>query len=350
MEMNKKHGEKLDLTKYISTKKDFAEGYFPKFLLEINGETYIFKMNKTEQEKDGDFTYYQDIVEVFCSKFFKAVGIKNFVEYQLAKCGDDEGCVCKSFNEQGVQSLNLRSLLALNFYNEKDKKVYPISQQFDVDTFYKEWDNQNNLDNAKESVWGVQYSHSVDSLIAGLNKFSQTYNLNLDKNEIKKQLKEMVILDFFMYNGDRNPGNITFLVDKNNMLKMAPLYDHGFNFGLDFIKRKVDPKELGFGFHVGLSDVGRYHGFWESKWLKMGGLVALDIYELSQKDDHIKTLVQNIRNCDFEKIFNEMETENGILIDKDIKSTIQNFFDSRVQKYDNTIRKLNKKINQNIEK
>ena len=54
--------------------------------------------------------------------------------------------------------------------------------------------------------------------------------------------------------------------------------------------------------------------------------------------------------CKIEKIFNEMETENGILIDKDIKSTIQNFFDSRVQKYDNTIRKLNKKINQNIEK
>ena len=348
--MKYQKGGKLDLTKYISTKKDFQEGYFPKFLLEVDGETYIFKMNKTEQEKDGEFTYYQDIVEVFCSKFFEAVGIKNFVEYQFAKCGENEGCVCKSFIEDNVQSLNLRSLLALNFYNKKDKKVYPITEQFDVDTFYKEWDNQNNLDNAKESVWGAQYSHSVDSLIVELKKFIKTYNLKFDKNEITKQLKEMVVLDFFMYNGDRNPGNITFLVGKDNALKMAPLYDHGFNFGLDFIKRNVDPKELGFGFHVGLSDVGRYHGFWESNWLKMGGLVALDIYELCKKDDHIKTLVQKIKSCNFEKIFSEMEVENGIMIDKDIKDTIQKFFDSRVQKYDRTIRKLNKKINKDIEK
>ena len=139
-------------------------------------------------------------------------------------------------------------------------------------------------------------------------------------------------------------------MDKDNNITLAPLYDHGFNFGLDFFKRNVNPEDIGFCFYLGLSDIGRYHGFWESKWLKMGGLVALDIYELSKKDDHIKTLVQKIKSCDFEKIFNEMETENGILIDKDIKSTIQNFFDSRVQKYDNTIRKLNKKINQNIEK
>ena len=349
--MKKQTGQKLDLTKYISTNKDFDEGYFPKFLLEIDGKTYIFKMNQTEYGDFGaEFTYYQDIVEVFCSKFFKVVGINNFVEYQLAKCGDDEGCICKSFNEQGVQSLNLRSLLALNFYNEKDKKIYPITQQFDVDTFYKEWDNQNNLDNAKEAVWGAQYSHSVDSLIAELKKFGETYSLKFDKNEITKQLKEMVVLDFFMYNGDRNPGNITFLVDTKNKLEMAPLYDHGFNFGLDFIKKNVDPKELGFGFHVGLSDIGRYHSFKESKWLNMGGLVALDIYELCKKDDHIKTLVQKIKSCDFEKIFNEIETENSIKIDRDIKNTMQKFFDSRVQKYDTTIRKLNKKIDKNIEK
>ena len=348
--MKNQKGGKLDLTKYISTKKDFQEGCFPKFLLEIDGETYIFKMNKTEQEKEGEFTYYQDIVEVFCSKFFGEVGIKNFVEYRLARCGYDEGCVCKSFIEDNVQSLNLRSLLALNFYNEKDKKVYPITEQFDVDAFYKEWDNQNTLDNAKESVWGAQYSHSVDSLIAEVKKFGKTYNLNFDESEIKKELNQMVVLDFFMYNGDRNPGNITFLVGRDNALKMAPLYDHGFNFGLDFIKKNVDPKELGFGFHVGLSDVGRYHGFWESNWLKMGGLVALDIYELCKKDDHIKTLVKKIKSCNFEKIFNEMELENGITIDKDTKDTIQKFFDSRVQKYDRTIMKLNKKINKDIEK
>ena len=160
----------------------------------------------------------------------------------------------------------------------------------------------------------------------------------------------MVVLDFFMYNGDRNPGNITFLVDKNGILKLAPLYDHGFNFGLESFGCSVDPKELGFGFHVGLSDVGRYHGFWESKWLKIGGLVALDIYEHCQKDESIKLLVKNIRNCNFEKIFNEIETENGIKIDQDIKTTMQKFFDSRIQKYDTTIRKLNKIVNKNIEK
>ena len=63
--MENQKGGKLDLSQYISTKKDFDEGYFPKFLLGIDGETYIFKINKTEQEKDGFFTYYQDIVEVF---------------------------------------------------------------------------------------------------------------------------------------------------------------------------------------------------------------------------------------------------------------------------------------------
>ena len=45
-----------------------------------------------------------------------------------------------------------------------------------------------------------------------------------------------------------------------------------------------------------------------------------------------------------------MEAENGITIDNDIKDTIQKFFDSRVQKYDSTIMKLNKKINKDIEK
>ena len=69
-----------------------------------------------------------------------------------------------------------------------------------------------------------------------LKAFSQQYNNNtdialgalLDNPDIAAKLEKIFLLDFLVNNEDRNVGNITVVLDKNNnIIDLAPIYDTG---------------------------------------------------------------------------------------------------------------------------
>lgn len=96
--------------------------------------------------------------------------------------------------------------------------------------------------------------------------------------------------------------------------------------------------------HLGISDIGRKNTFENNKLLSGGGLVAVDIYELTKKDKRINRLVENCKSINIDNMLEEFESQYKVVVPEKMKTLISNFYTKRLEHYNKTVYRLNSKI------
>lgn len=81
----------------------------------------------------------------------------------------------------------------------------------------------------------VDYFYSMEYKILDLDKIIGNYKLrsttdNIDEDLFNKFLVNMLIVDYIIINIDRHPGNIGFILNKDNIYEPSPFYDSGASF------------------------------------------------------------------------------------------------------------------------
>ena len=331
---------KIDFSKYDY--ETINKGAYPKFIFNINGEKYFFKMNDFDEEEK--IYYHQDIIEVFSSHFFKAVGYGNYVEYFFAHYGPRIACASKSFlKEKDMREITLERILELEYANKTDNLVYDFDANLYSKRTYDDFYNAQ-AESTYKNYDGNQYFHSEDYVIESLITFCKNYKLKYNESQLRKHYREMTILDFFMCNDDRNWSNICFVIGHDKTLRPAPLFDNGYSFGMNFFETKYNANNAPYIFHNGFSDIGMHNALDNFPFLKNGGVVAVDIYELCQKDKTLSSRVERILNVDIKKLIKIFEQEHEIKLNKNIKSKITEFFESKISLYKKTQSRLNRKL------
>lgn len=153
----------------------------------------------------------------------------------------------------------------------------------------------------------------MKAIITGLYAKSDKYNI--DYEQIFYSLYAYTVFDLLTYQTDRHLKNLSFIIDKNNNLRLAPLYDNEYTFFIasyifgdfDISFKTVD--EYVENYYVGtgiipiepLQDVERIQCF---------DRVAQQVVELAQKNDNCEKILKNIlKNADLKPVYKELIKE-----------------------------------------
>lgn len=220
----------FDITKYKKNAVEIKFGTSEKFLFFMKGFPYFFKANYAGLR--------QDLIEVFSSYFLKKTNCQNFIEYNFAKMGNTEGCICQSFKDKDVQfEINFLDILLINFLKEKQRILQPIGLKIDDDALFNQLCEE--LDKEDDGIYGM----SIEYVVSHLKTYCKNYNIKVDFNKLENRLNEMVVYDYFMGNGDRNWQNISFLIKNSNnnlFCELTPIFDNGEAFGFSSTKRTYE--------------------------------------------------------------------------------------------------------------
>lgn len=178
----------------------------------------------------------------------------------------------------------------------------------------------------------------MKAIITGLYAKSNKYNI--DYEQIFYSLYSYTVFDLLTYQTDRHLKNISFIVDKNNNLRLAPLYDNEYTFFIssyifgDFDISFKSVEEYVENYYIGtgiipiepLQDVERIQCF---------DSVAKQIVNLAQKNDECEKILKNIlKNADLNRVYKELNKE-GYFVDKNYElftESVLNFSRNRVLK------------------
>lgn len=330
----------LDITKYKRDAVAIKSGASKKFLFFMNNVPYIFKENYAGLR--------QDLIEVFSSFFLKKTKCQNFVEYDFAEMKGLKGCICQSFKDENVQyEINFLDILLINFLKSKHGISQPLGEKIDDDLFTEFYSEKGRA----ETDYGL-YDMSIEYVCSHLKNYCENYKIKIDFNELEKRLNEMVVYDYFMGNGDRNWQNIDFLIKNSSgslCCELAPIFDNGEAFGFTSEKRTYESTEepqnsIDFSMFLGISDIGRKITFENNKLFNEGGLVAVDIHELSKKDKRINELVEKCKDINMDDMLKEFESHYKVAMPEKIKEQIAGFYAKRLDHYNKTVYRLNSKI------
>lgn len=335
-----------------------------KYIFDIDGQKYFFKGNFTQSAAVEDFEeaveveIRQDIIESFASSMLRSVGVHDAVNYRLAEFNGERGCVSKDFKTpETLREFPLYDIMILNFYNDLQNYPYPITTRFSKE-------EERVFLHRTQKAEKMFYLFNVEDILEQLDKFTQTYNLSYDRDEIKKFLNKMCVVDYFLCNDDRNWQNITFLMQNNGtttpQLVNAPIYDNGYALGTWYIdnimsdERKsgdviallgfndVDPRDLN-GWHPQLI----HDNIRANKTLQNNGVLAIDIADLARKDKDIKDLVDKFVKFDIDKKLDEFEFFNDIEVPEKYRDMMSKIYKLRVEHYSKRDRKLHKLLDKN---
>lgn len=209
----------LDISKYLSSRKNASLGIESKFWINIAGQDFLFKYFTERQSQNRQPTLQmRNFNEVLISEICKKVGI-NCVEASFAKAVLAEGY-------EGDFALNAKGCL-IKSYLTKDI-IESISLE-DIGAFYCE-----------KNDFGYSEFHSPSSICEVLRFFCEENEYVLDMG-ISDQLKAMALIDYLTGQTDRHNQNIELLSYVKNgekHLKLAPLFDNGRSFGSKDLESK----------------------------------------------------------------------------------------------------------------
>lgn len=131
----------------------------------------------------------------------------------------------------------------------------------------------------------VDYFYSMEYRSLDLDKITGNYKLrstkdNIDIDLFNKFLIKMLIVDYIIINIDRHPGNIGFILNKNNIYEPSPFYDSGASFLTRY-------------FNHDYNNIVKNHSIISYKIIKDG--------KRCKFSDILESLSENIGNSDYYK-------------------------------------------------
>lgn len=241
----------------------------------------IFKYTKPRQFNDT--TIIQDFNEILCYNLARQMGI-NCAEYSSATLENE-----------------LNGIASKNFL-KKDEKIVPL-------------------------VSITPSLKNLESIMVNLKQKDFLYN-SINYDQIYYSLYSYMVFDLLTYQEDRHLNNISLIKDKNNNLKIAPLYDNEYSFfastflfsgadNFDNVKDYVDNYFITGGL-VTPFDMDKCYG------LNGFDIVSHQILYMAKNDKKCDYILKNLlKNADLRPVYDELEKQ-GYNIDQDYKEyTIQ---------------------------
>ena len=313
-----------------------TKGISPKMFFKMNNKVYLFKENYKDIRRD--------ILESLYSYILQQVGAKNFVKYELAQYKDTNGCICESFVDDSVKhQIRFVDILMFNYIFEKDKKRCSLDTKFDDNTFEKFY----KYDTVTNPSFG-EYDFSLDTIIESVKRFCKTYRIKCDYNELISRIKDIIVFDFFLCNGDRHWSNLEFLIkeDEDNQLniELTKIFDNGEAFGFSSALKNRKLARSYVDVRVGVSEIGRTNKFKGNHYFERGKIVAIDINELAKSDIKIRDYVEKLSSFDIHNTLKDFEKYENCVIPNEMKEEIIKNLEIRREQYTKSVEKLQRRI------
>ncbi len=336
----------------------------------------FFKSNYTYPQ--GDAEIRQDIVETFVSSLLQKMNVPNVLEYQLAHYQDMNGCTSPNFIPKDSKEITYHQITYINYLNSKRKSKVP----YDYDEPVKSITGKR-----KKTVEKIVHKNSqkfkmfnrtlpkymdgfatIDDIESTIKQYCDTYNIAVDLDNVKQNLLNIIVIDYFLCNTDRNWQNFNFIVsheDAKLKLSPTPIFDNGYAFGMGYFHNPIFAQQTDAYKKVvswlSISDITKNDSIpralavdiWENSQqnniLKNNGSLTLDIYSLAKSNPTVAKLVDNFTHLDIKKELSEFSKKENIDISPEVSAYITLFFDTRKNNYTDTVRRLEKITTKNKE-
>ena len=301
--------ERIDVGQKTIDKVQVHKGLTNKFVFKQDNKVYFFKENEKTSMDLGN-----DIAEVLSVYFFKKVGYKNFVNYELAQDGNSAiGVICESFiSDDVICEKNFAELMTLYLYQQKYGKKYDITSKFTEKQLEK-------VEHGLDAIIRGENYNSIEFAIDIVKRVCKSCGVAFDEHKVEKDLLKMSILDFFMSDCDRHSYNLEFLFKKNGdkiYCELTPSFDHGCAFGirnywLDISKGMLPNIASYYYPAIGISKHSQIYRVENDEIVEDGGLFVRELMQKIEKDRELSDLFKRCREVDIQeciKDFNEKES------------------------------------------
>ena len=235
---------------------------------------------------DNDTYYFKEapnrelVMELISKSIAFILGIP-YLDESIAILNDKYGLLSKSYLKDGDKSYNLQSLMQNYFYENNDEEEL-------VD--YKKLASLNNL----EDIWFALEDRYED-------------------NDIVKKLMEGItnifMFDLLLKESDRTLKNIE-IIENGTEIKLAPLYDTSSIFSDTNTKLGIDEEDYL------KNDIDKLNKFLE--------------YSDNSSKEKFYSYLETLDSIGIEKIIEETEKENNLIISNDLKGELIAKFNERI--------------------
>ena len=308
----------LDISKYLSSRKNASLGIESKFWINIAGQDFLFKYFTERQSQSRQPTLQmRNFNEVLISEICKKVGI-NCVEALFAKAVLAEGF-------EGDFSLNARGCLIKSYLTKDIIESIPFE---DIGAFYCE---KNDL--------GYSEFHCPSSICEALRFFCEENKYVLDP-DVSDQLKAMALIDYITGQTDRHNQNIELLSYVKNgekHLRLAPLFDNGRSFGSRDLGDKnsiIPSSSFNIFYMIGGFDLP------DSEHVMS---VANGIAYVLRNDRKLQELYKKIKEININDEINDLISKFGEEISIKARAFINHVWNTSIENIDNALIKFEDK-------
>ena len=235
---------------------------------------------------DNDIYYFKEapnrelVMELISKSIAFILGIP-YLDESIAILNDKYGLLSKSYLKDGDKSYNLQSLMQNYFYENNDEEEL-------LD--YKKLASLNNL----EDIWFALEDRYED-------------------NDIVKKLMEGItnifMFDLLLKESDRTLKNIE-IIENGTEIKLAPLYDTSSIFSDTNTKLGIDEEDYL------KNDIDKLNKFLE--------------YSDNSSKEKFYSYLETLDSIGIEKIIEETEKENNLIISNDLKGELIAKFNERI--------------------
>ena len=239
----------------------------------IDNNTYYFKEAPNREL----------VMELISKSIAFILGIP-YLDESIAILNDKYGLLSKSYLKDGDKSYNLQSLMQNYFYENNDEEEL---------LYYKKLASLNNL----EDIWFALENRYED-------------------NDIVKKLIEGItnifMFDLLLRESDRTLKNIE-IIENDTDIKLAPLYDTSSIFSDTNTKLGIDEEDYL------KNDIDKLNKFLE--------------YSDNSSKDRFYSYLETLDSIGIEKIIEETEKENNLIISNDLKDELIAKFNERISMF-----------------
>ena len=238
---------------------------------------------------DNDIYYFKEapnrelVMELISKSIAFILGIP-YLDESIAILNDKYGLLSKSYLKVGDKSYNLQSLMQNYFYENNDEEEL-------LD--YKKLASLNNL----EDIWFALEDRYED-------------------NDIVKKLMEGItnifMFDLLLRESDRTLKNIE-IIENGTDIKLAPLYDTSSIFSDTNTKLGIDEEDYL------KNDIDKLNKFLE--------------YSDNSSKEKFYSYLETLDSIGIEKIIEETEKENNLIISNDLKDELIAKFNERISMF-----------------
>ena len=237
---------------------------------------------------DNDTYYFKEapnrelVMELISKSIAFILGIP-YLDESIAILNDKYGLLSKSYLKVGDKSYNLQSLMQNYFYENNEEELLD----------YKKLASLNNL----EDIWFALEDRYED-------------------NDIVKKLMEGItnifMFDLLLKESDRTLKNIE-IIENGTDIKLAPLYDTSSIFSDTNTKLGIDEEDYL------KNDIDKLNKFLE--------------YSDNSSKERFYSYLETLDSIGIEKIIEETEKENNLIISNDLKDELIAKFNERISMF-----------------